>query len=117
MRPRATSIGGVPHALDKTRTCDLLIRSVKDCVLERSLMHRNWLFQSVFVGLLYSAFTPVQLLLLLEPSVQSPEASPFSGVCRKFRRVADGARTRALRSHNPRTQVSTCCRALQNRRI
>jgi hypothetical protein len=31
----------------------------------------------VFVGLLYSVFTPVQLLLLPEPPVHSPEASLF----------------------------------------
>src|SRR5215210_2006888 len=33
----------------------------------------------------------------------------------EFRRVTDGTRTRALRSHNPLTPVSGCCRKLQNR--
>ena len=33
----------------------------------------------------------------------------------RYQRVTDGTRTRALRSHNPPTSVSRCCRMLQNR--
>jgi hypothetical protein len=32
-----TSIGEVTGALDKSQTCELLIRSLKDCALGRSL--------------------------------------------------------------------------------
>jgi hypothetical protein len=32
-------------------------------------------------------------------------------LCR-YEKVTDGARTRALRSHNPKTSVATCCRVL-----
>jgi hypothetical protein len=97
VRPGATSIRGVAHALDKTRTCYLPIRSVKDCVLGRSLMHRNRLVQSVFVGLLYSVFTPVQLLLLpycCQSLRSSRRRLLFFHICRNFGRVTDGARTR-----------------------
>src|SRR5215208_3450305 len=35
----------------------------------------------------------------------------------EFRRVTDGTRTRALRSHNPLSSVSGRCQMLQNRLI
>ena len=48
----------------------------------------------------------------------SPHYSPLSRILHSYAGfwwVTDGTRTRTLRSHNPPTPVSRCCRMLQNR--
>src|SRR5215204_309560 len=50
----------------------------------------------------------------------APHYSPLSRILHSyagFSWVTDGARTRALRSHNPMSSVSERCRVLQNRLI
>ena len=66
---------------------------------------------------------PITASPLLPPRCQAagrdPEilaASACSAYLREMR-VTDGTRTRTLRSHNPLSSVSGCCRALQNRFI
>jgi hypothetical protein len=47
----------------------------------------------------------------------NPSHSAFWAYLCRSEKVTDGARTRALRSHNPPTPVSGRCRMLQNRLI
>ncbi len=52
-------------------------------------------------------------LLLPKPLTANQEASRFTGICRSFERVTDGARTRDLRGHNPLKPVAGRCLVLQ----
>jgi hypothetical protein len=48
--------------------------------------------------------------------IDGSKDAAFWSTCLSLR-VTDGTRTRALRTHNPLSPVSECCRMLQNRLI